>query len=226
MLSSEDIANHAKNRYQEELDKQIIEKIETITIIPEFKEWALDALKSNNDSEIENRAAIYESQQKTLNLTQRQLDNLTKMCYRELINDEEYLTEKTILQKSINELRIKIKETEQRADNWIEVAEKVFELAVNARKSFIEGDIETKKSIMFALGSNWILKDGKVSMEAHKCFMPIVESYAPLEKEYRMFELNKKPLNKEQMAHLDSVITRWQGRWAELGTFLRFKINI
>ncbi|HPC30796.1 MAG TPA: hypothetical protein PK862_02595, partial [Candidatus Pacearchaeota archaeon] len=151
-------------------------------------------------------------QQKTLNETQKQIDNLVKMRYRELINDEEYLKEKEILQQDINKLRMEIKETEERADNWIELTEQVFEFAVNARDRFINGDIETKKSIINGLGSNWVLMDGKVSMEAHKWLEPIIEGYSPLEKEYKALELTKKPLNKGQMEHLSSVITRWQGR--------------
>ena len=197
---------------QENLENQIVEKIETLTIIPEFKDWALEVLRDNNDSEVRDRAVIYESQQKTLNETQKQIDNLVKMRYRELINDEEYLKEKEILQQDINKLRMEIKETEERADNWIELTEQVFEFAVNARDRFINGDIETKKSIINGLGSNWVLMDGKVSMEAHKWLKPIIEGYSPLEKEYKALELTKKPLNKGQMEHLSSVITRWQGR--------------
>jgi len=201
-----------KSVIQEDLEKQIIEKIETLTIIPEFKDWALATLRENNDSEIEDRNKIYENQQKTLNKTQKEMDNLTKMRYRELINDEEYLKEKKVLQEGINKLRIQLKETERRTDNWIKLTEEVFEFAVNARQRFINGDFETKKAIINGLGSNWILKDGKLSMETHKWLIPIIENYAPLEREYKMFELNKKPLNEEQMAHLDSVIARWQAR--------------
>ena len=197
---------------QEDLENQIIEKIETLTIMPEFKDWALEVLNGKNDYEIRSRDAIYESQQKTLNETQKQLDNLVKMRYRELITDEEYLKEKEILQKDINKLRLQIKDSEERTDNWIKLTEEVFEFAVNARKKFINGDFKTKKEIINGLGSNWTLINKKISMDPHKWLVPIIENYSPLEKEYKALELTKKPLNKGQMEHLSSVITRWQGR--------------
>ena len=197
---------------QEDLENQIIEKIETLTIMPEFKDWALEVLNGKNDYEIKSRDAIYESQQKTLNETQKQLDNLVKMCYRELITDEEYLKEKEILQKDINKLRLQIKDSEERTDNWIKLTEEVFEFAVNARKKFINGDFKTKKEIINGLGSNWTLINKKISMDPHKWLVPIIENYSPLEKEYKALELDKKPLNKAQTEHLNSVIARWQGR--------------
>ena len=201
-----------KSLREEYLEAQIIEKIETLTIIPEFKDWALEVLRTNNDAEIETRTSIYEMQQKALNKAQNELDNLTKMRYRDLIDDNEFMKEKQAIQQEIKKLRSQIEETEKRADNWIEVTEEIFEFAVNARERFIKGDFETKKDIINKLGSNWTLNDGKVSMEAHKWLKPIIDGYSSLEQEYLALEPRKKPLNKRKTERLGSVITRWQGR--------------
>src|SRR3989338_6002550 len=98
-------------------------------ILPEFRDWALEILNQQNDKEIDTRSTIDEMQTKTLLETQKQLDNLTQMRYRDLINDEEYLKEKTKLQNEITNLREKVVQTQSRTDNWLELTEKTFDFA-------------------------------------------------------------------------------------------------
>lgn len=77
-----------------ELERQIESEIVKVSILPEFKDWALEILNENNDNEVAQRAQIYETQQKAVADSQRQLDTLTKMRYRELIGDEEFTRER------------------------------------------------------------------------------------------------------------------------------------
>ncbi len=197
---------------KEKLEKQIIENLNEITILPEFKDWALEVLNESNDKEITERTLIYEMQHRTLVNTQKQLDNLTKMRYRELISEKEYIKERNNLQKDITRLKDKLKHTEQRANNWLELTEKTFEFATYARVHFINGDLETKKKILAGLGSNFLLKDRKLFIQGNKWLQPIKQGYPVLEKEYQRLELDKTCLNKTKTESLTSVITRWQGR--------------
>ena len=66
----------------------IEKEIEKYTILPEFLNWALESLSKNNDTEIEGRTKVYEMQHKTLTQTKDELDELTKMKYRNLIDDQ------------------------------------------------------------------------------------------------------------------------------------------
>lgn len=171
------------------IEKQIEDEIRRFTILPEFKDWALEVLADRNDKEIESRTKIYETQQKTLNDTQKQLDNLTQMRIRELVDDAEYLREKTRLKNEITALRSKVKDTEARADKWIELTEQTFEFACYAHKAFLFGDPETKKSILSAIGLNCRLKDHKMSIEHAVWLVPIAEQYPAIEKKMKAFEL-------------------------------------
>jgi len=141
----------------DDLEKQILGELNKLELMPGFKEWALDALKSSTDAEIEERTKIAEMQQVSLNEKQRQLDNLTKMRIRELINDEEYAKEKNELQNDIARLRENVKKTELRADTWLDMTEKAFNFASNASKAFEVGDVNAKKEILRTLGSEFIL---------------------------------------------------------------------
>lgn len=62
----------------------------------------------------------------------------------------------------------KLRKTENRAENWIELTEKTFDFATYTRRHFISDDIETKKDIIRGLGSNFILKDRKVAIQANE----------------------------------------------------------
>lgn len=196
---------------EEQLEEQIEKEIMSLSILPEFKQWALDCLNENNDKEIDNRTQVYESQQKAINEAQAHLDSLIKMRYRELIDDETFLKEKQILLKQINQIKSQLRETESRAENWLELTEKTFDFACYAHTRFLTGDLQTKKEILAALGSNFILKDGNLTLSLHKHFEPIVQHYPSIEKDYKRLELNKTLSKTAKTAALSAVLTRWQG---------------
>jgi site-specific DNA recombinase len=197
---------------EDKLEEQIEDILDEYTILPEFKDWALEVLSEKNDTEIMDRTKIYEMQHKDLVSTQDELDELTRMRYRKLIEDEPFLKEKEILQKRIAQLKEGLRETENRAEKWLELTERTFNFATYAGIRFNKGTADEKKEILAALGSNPIIKDQKLAIQAHEWFQVIKDGYKPLEAEYIRLELNKTPLNKVKSEQLSSLITRWHGR--------------
>ena len=63
-----------------------------------------------------------------------------------------------------------------RVEQWLKLSEHTFEFASTARARFAEGDIKTKKEILATIGSNLILKDKKLSIEAKKPFFILENS--------------------------------------------------
>ena len=208
--------NQRKSIPVDDLELTIEKEIEKYTILPEFLEWALEGLNRKNDTEIEDRTKIYEMRHKTLVETQKELDELTRMRYRQLIDDETFIGEKNTLQKKITQLKEQLRETETRAERWLELTEKTFSFATYARKAFLmakgkEG-LELKKEILLALGKTPIMKDEKLFIEPNDWFVPIKNSYPALEKEYAGLELTKKPDIKAQTEALSSVRAHWLRR--------------
>lgn len=197
------------------LEFQIEKEIEKYTILPEFLQWALEGINKKNDKEIEDRTKIYEMQHKTLVQTQKELDELTKMRYRELIDDDIFLKEKNTLQAKISKLKENLRGTETRADKWLELTEKTFSFATYARKAFLlaegKAGLELKKEILLALGKIPIIKNKKLFIEPNEWFVPIKNGYPALEKEYLGLELAKTLLNEHKTEVLVSVRARWQG---------------
>ncbi|MCL5432008.1 MAG: recombinase family protein [Patescibacteria group bacterium] len=196
----------------DDLELMIEKELEKYTILPEFLGWALEGLNKKNDTEIEERTKVYEMQHKTLVQTQKELDELTRMRYRQLIDDETFIKDKNELTAKIAQLKSKLRETEARAERWLELSERTFSFATYARKAFITGGLELKKEILLGLGQSPKIKDGKLVIEPNEWFQPIKNDYPKLEKEYLGLEPTKLPLNKAKTEALTSVRARWRRR--------------
>ena len=208
--------NQRKNIPVEKLELMIEKEIEKYTILPEFLQWALEGLNKKNDAEIDDRSKTYEMQHKVLAKTQKELDELTKMRYRRLIDDETFIREKNILQNKITQMKENLRETETRAEKWLELTEKTFNFTTYARKAFITAKgkpgLELKKEILMALGKTPIIKDQKLYIEPNEWLVPIKNRYPALEAEYVRLEPMKMPMNKAKTEAINSVRARWQGR--------------
>ena len=209
--------NQRESVSKEYLELQIKDVLSQYTILPEFRDWAVEVLRDANDTEIAERTKVYETQQKTLNEAQKQLDNLTKMRYRDLIDDNQFLKEKEVLQDTILEMRKNIDQTEDRADRWLDLTERTFNFAVHASSAFEVGTAQEKKEILVALCSNPVIKDKILIIKAEKWFVKVKNDCDLLKEQYERLELTKKPLNPSQKEGLEALRKRlW--KWRELNS--------
>ena len=95
------------------------------------------------------------------------------------------------MKTQITKLKGGLRETENRAEKWIELTEKTFNFATYARKEFVLGGLDKKREIFAALGQNFLVKDKEVSIEASEWLVPIEKAYPALEAEYKRLELDK-----------------------------------
>jgi len=204
-----------KNIPVADLEIAIEKEIEKYTILPEFLQWALEGLNKKNDTEIEDRTKVYEMRHKSLVETQKELDELTKMRYRQLIDDETFIREKNTLQSTIAKMKENLRETETRAEKWLELTEKTFAFATYARAAFLKANkmgkagLELKKEILLTLGKTPIIKEEKLIIEPNDWLIPIKNGYPALEAEYLRLEPTKIGQNKAKTEALASVRARW-----------------
>ena len=194
-----------------ELEEQIDQYLLRYTILPQFKQWALDILNGQNDAEIKDRQAIYETQHKAMEDTQKELDSLTRMRYKELIDDGTFIKERDSLKDQITRLKQQLHQTEDRSQTWLDLTEKTFHFVTYARQAFINGTLLEKREILAALGQNFSLKGKKLFIEAFEWFTCIEKAYPELEAEFKRLELDKTLTNEARNAAFASLITRWGG---------------
>ena len=172
----------------EDLEQQFRDIITSITLRSDFKERILQVLNKYNDKELHTRSNVYELQMESLMQTQRELDNLTKMHYKELITEQEYLNQRNELVTKIRQLKERIKETEQRAFNWLKITERLFTFATHAYEHFTIGNISTKRDILRALGQNYVLYNGKLNLQLFPYLAPIKETLSQCKTNTEMLE--------------------------------------
>jgi len=150
---------------KEELERQVDKFLKKIQISEKLKDWAINHMKRKYSDEVEDRNKVLKTHQKAYNQVQKKIDMLLDMRLNETISDKEYQVKKKGLIKQKQEIKKQLVRTDQRADNWLETAERVFIFAHYARGWFKEGGIKTKKIILQTIGSHLTLKDKKLTIE-------------------------------------------------------------
>lgn len=204
-----------------ELEKQVEEEIEKYTILPEFRDWALEDLSERNGKDTTDRETIQAMRQKSLVESQKELDNLTRMRYRNLIDDETFVRERNALKNNIVQHKARLQECENPNERWLDLSESTFNFAAYARKAFVVGTLEQKKEILVALGQNPTITDKKLSIEGSDWLVPIGEKYPELEAEYERLELTREPITAMQKEALSSLRLRWWSIVEDVGTVIR-----
>jgi hypothetical protein len=110
-----------------------------------------------------------ESLGKRLKAIPEEVGRLTNLQIRGLLPEEEYAKKREELEGE--ELRVKerLKELDQQAE-WFEPSERLVSLCSRAVDRFDSGEIEEKRLILKTIGSNPVLTDQELSIEALKPF--------------------------------------------------------
>ncbi|MDP3779328.1 MAG: recombinase family protein [bacterium] len=186
----------------QQLEEQIDNYLSHIEISERLKDWALEYLHETHEHEVAGRNSILQSQQKRYQDCLKRLDNLVKLKTSPqnadgiLLSDEEYGRQRTELLKEKAQLEELFRDTGQRVEHWLELTEKTLEFACSARKWFAEGNMKIKKVILTAIGSNLILKDKKLTIEAKKPFLILEKSLPRMAEAKSTFEPKNFRMNK------------------------------
>lgn len=184
------------------LENQIMELLSRIGISEDFKNWAIKHLNELNDKKTESRNATIFSLNEAYDNCIKRIDNLRDLMIspansdKSLLSDEEFKAQKVSLladKASLEEKRAKIG---QGINEWLETAERAFNLAVYARHWFENGDLYKKREILVAIGSNLILKDRLLCLDLKKPYYylkdmatDVPETCVTLEPEERIVRL-------------------------------------
>ena len=158
---------------EEILEGQIINTLEQIKIPPEFHEMAMSWLKKRNEKEFEDKNTVISSQQRAYTLCVNKLKGLIDMRATGEITPEEFSQRKKELLEEKSRLEQLLNNTGGQVNKWMEIAEDVFTFASDAKEKFENGDWQTKKQILSALGSHLVLEDRKLSVDLENALLPM-----------------------------------------------------
>jgi len=152
----------------ESLETQILEILNQIEIPAEFHDWAMNWFRKESEEEAESRNKILKNQQKKYNDCVKEIDGLISMRAKGELDEENYKRKINFLNQEKDRLQELLEDTDDRVNKLIVKAEKVFTLARDSKKEFETGNLDAKRRILQDIGSNLLLKDGKLHVSIQK----------------------------------------------------------
>jgi hypothetical protein len=176
---------------EEKLEAEIDSLLNTITVDPIFEEMAKEVLDDLRQEELASKQNILASQQSAVVDVKRQKDALLGLFLQGHIDEDEYATKKQELSQM--EINSKLHESQADADleQSFQAIEDMAHFAVHAKSLFQTGDAPTKRMIASALGVEYLLVHGEISIELNPLFLPVRTSFKKLTKDLKRFEPQK-----------------------------------
>jgi len=162
---------------KEELERQIRKELCKISIDESFKNLAIKYFREVYQEEAKDRKSIRRSLEKKHKQIQEQIHGLTEMRLKRLLEDEEYLEHKNKLLLERERLKEKLKDVSHSAEKQLKLTERAFTFACYANYWFDHGTLDQKNTILKTIGSNFILKDRKLSLELKNPWLTIQEDF-------------------------------------------------
>jgi site-specific DNA recombinase len=153
----------------EELEDQILEFLEEITLPERFHKWALARIERTISEKGQERNTQKNALLQAQATTAQELKNLTKLRIRDLLSDEEYLTQRKELERQQIGIAQRL-ESVNLNDGRFEPSRSLISLSSSLVSRFTAGDLQEKRLILLIVGSNLVLKDENLSIDARKPF--------------------------------------------------------
>lgn len=195
-----------------DIQAQLADPLQKMRIPQPFVKWAIKQIREVNQDESSDRTHVYVALQGAYNDVQAKLDRLLDLRLRDLVTDEEFTSQKGLLQIEQSKIREKLGDTEQRAENWIEKVEEAFDFALHAAYWLEHGTLTDKRRVAIRLGSNYILKDKKLTFLMGELWEAFSNASEKLHSDVATLELLENGEVNEKTTEFSSVILSWQGR--------------
>jgi site-specific DNA recombinase len=161
---------------EDELIRQIKEKLSRYTIAPGFYKLAIKALAEQEDEIVTKDQAQTDSRDKAIEKAKKSISNLREMRYKgEADDDAWYFDEMTKLESNLEMLQKDRNKAECNARNWREIADEVFNFARYAKEDFDADDLEKKRTVISKMGEKLTILDRTIQFTPNKYFIPIEE---------------------------------------------------
>ena len=159
---------------EDELIRQIKEKLNKYTVDPDFYKLAIEALAQEEDEVGAKDEAKIQAHNKAIEKQKTAIANLRRMRYSgEADDDSWYFSEMESLESKLEELQTNRNNAEHHARDWRAEADRVFTFARYAKEDFDGDDLEKKRAVIVELGEALTILDRTIQFTPNKYFIPI-----------------------------------------------------
>ncbi|MGI9102203.1 MAG: recombinase family protein [Terriglobales bacterium] len=153
----------------EDLERQIVEFLGGISLPDGFQRWAIERLERTFMGKKNEMEAQKDSLLRAKASAERELENLTKLRIRDLLSDEEYLRQREELGRKQLAITQNLKILDEKAVRF-EPAKLLVSFNKTLVPRFMSGDLHQKRLILNIVGSNPVLRNQKLNIDARKPF--------------------------------------------------------
>lgn len=169
---------------EQELVSQVISKLDSLDIPPEFHTYAMKWFKSENERTYEKANAALDAQERAYKACIRKLENLAHMRASEEISAEEYSKMKAEELEHKFQLEKARGQTGKDINTWIETGDEMLTFIEKAKGKFLNEGRDTRRDLISTLGSNLILLNKKLNIDLENTLLPM-QKVSPVLKEIK-----------------------------------------
>ncbi len=164
---------------EDELMRQIKEKLSKFTIRPEFYKLAIEALAEQEDEVVAKDQTKTLARDKAIEKKKQAVANLRRMRYSGDADDDAwYYAEMKTLEDELAALQNVRNKAEHKARDWRALADETFTFARYAKEDFDGDDLEKKRAVVVKLGEKLDILDRAIQFKPNKYFIPLEEMNA------------------------------------------------
>lgn len=182
---------------ESELVRQLEQLFDGLSIRKEFEEWGLEAMQAINGEEADEKQQIIETQTKALKTAEDKANRLLDLVANGTISESQYQVKSVEAEAEIKTLREELDYTLNNGGDWREAMRKTLDVLFNGRKRFEKGDVFVKREVLQSLGSNIVIKDGKLSIDTYEWLEPVKNGYKVLEANFEKVRTAPQQIEKD-----------------------------
>jgi hypothetical protein len=152
-----------------DIEAQIAAFLGEIRLPDRFHRWAQQRLERTLNQKRQDHAAQKESLQRAQAANARELQNLTKLRIRDLLSDGEYMKERQELERAQIGFMQKL-DALAKVDARFEPSERIVSFNNCLVDRYMKGNLQRKRIILSTVGSNLVLENKKLNIDARKPF--------------------------------------------------------
>lgn len=194
-----------------ELERQILEVLSQIEIIPEFKQWAINVLRDDYENQVNYKIQQSKSIEKAILSEEKKLKKLTDILISELISDEDFKNKRNQIEKNILKLKEQRDTIDMRSKKVLDDTIYTFKFASEAKEKFKWWDLHVQKEILSTLGQNLILKDRKIAIELHPWFQVLADRQSDIRGGLKRLEPSKNSTSNMNTSTIYNKNSAWFG---------------
>ena len=152
-----------------DIEAQIAMFLQEVRLPDRFHQWAEQRLERTLNQKRQDHLAQKESLERAQAANARELQNLTKLRIRDLLTDEEFLRERTELERAQLGFTQKL-DALAKGDARFEPSQRLVSFNNCLVDRFMNGNLQRKRIILATVGSNLVLENRKLNIDVRKPF--------------------------------------------------------